>query len=196
MSRNSGRKPASEARDNRQEIWKELSRDLSICWTLTKLSDAVKVNRKTVADYLVCLEAAGFLETVPGGDSAPPAFRLLYWNGVLAPRLRKDGTPVTQGSGVDNMWRTMRMMMTFSSRDIEVHASTDEVEVKPATAASYCSFLHRTGYLRVVRKATPSVEKAIYRLVRNSGPKAPMIQRIKQVYDPNTGEVFQPGGSS
>jgi hypothetical protein len=52
-----------------------------------------------------------------------------------------------------------------------------------------------TGYLRVVEKANPSQDKlAVYRLIRNDGPKPPMIQRVKQVYDPNTGRVYRKAG--
>ena len=63
------------------------------------------------------------------------------------------------------------------------------------TAQSYCTMLLATGYLRVVQKANPAAsKKAIYRLIRNDGPKPPMIQRVKQVFDPNTGKTYQKGG--
>lgn len=47
--------------------------------------------------------------------------------------------------------------------------------------------------LRVVQKASPGHgRKAIYRLIRNTGPLPPQIQRVKHVFDPNTREVHMP----
>jgi len=192
MSGRVGRQPAPMARNNRQAIWDIFEQDLTAWWTLTELSRAAKVNSKTTSDYLGCLEAADLLETSHNPESGVREFRLLRYTGVLAPRLRTDGSPVTQGAGVENMWRTMRMMAQFSPRDITIHATTDEVTVKSATAASYLSFLYRTGYLRRLQKAVPGRQQAIYRLIRNTGPRAPMIQRVKRVFDPNTGEIYQP----
>ena len=40
-------------------------------------------------------------------------------------------------------------------------------------------------------KADPAqAQIARYRMIRPSGPRAPQIQRVRQVYDPNTGEVY------
>jgi len=99
---------------------------------------------------------------------------------------------VTQGGGVENMWRTIRILAEFTPRDIAAHATTDTVRVSEASARSYCGLLHRTGFLRVVYPSRPKKNPAVYRLIRNSGPKAPMIQRVKRVFDPNTNEVFDP----
>jgi hypothetical protein len=52
-----------------------------------------------------------------------------------------------------------------------------------------------TGYLKVMRKADPTQGRiAKYRLVRDSGQAAPQVQRVKRVYDPNTGLVHHPEG--
>lgn len=56
--------------------------------------------------------------------------------------------------------------------------------------------LLNTGFLRVVQKADPVKGRiATYRLIRNDGPKPPQIQRVKQVFDPNTGKVYQRGAN-
>ena len=53
--------------------------------------------------------------------------------------------------------------------------------------------LQRAGYLKVAVSKGP-YRRARYMLIpaRNSGPQAPLIQRIKQVYDPNLGKVVWP----
>ena len=95
------------------------------------------------------------------------------------------------------MWTSMRGLGEFNPRDIAAHSTTPDVRVSELTAKAYCAMLLKTGYLRVLKKAEPMAgRQAIYRLIRNSGPKPPQIQRIKQVYDPNTGAVHIPGDQS
>lgn len=183
--RKSGRKPASVETVGRQEIWTAI-RGFGGPFSLTDLVDASKADRKTAKDYLRCL--------IPGGvvaELAEGAFELRDDCGYHAPRLNRQGKPVTQGAGVENMWRSMRMLSQFSYRDIAAHSTTDVVSVSEATAQAYCGMLLRCGYLRVLQKADTSGRIAIYRLIRNSGPLPPMIQRIKVVYDPNLKTSFE-----
>lgn len=196
MSRVAGVRPADIARDNRQTIWDALRKSDGAWMTLSDLSEAVGVHRRTAMDYLTCLTAGGLIESRrPDGGAAALEARLLRDVGYHAPRLRKDGSAVTQGAGVTNMWRTMRMLGTFGAVEVSLHSTTPTVTVPVETAQSYCSMLLATGYLRVVTKADPvKGRKAVYRLIRDDGPKAPMIQRVKQVYDPNTRKVYRKAG--
>ena len=82
----------------------------------------------------------------------------------------------------------MQMLQQFTSRDLIIHASTDEHPVAQVHANDYCKILAKAGYLRVI-KAGRSGRLAVYRFTRFTGPKAPMIQRTKQVFDPNTNEI-------
>ncbi|MFD1914141.1 hypothetical protein [Halodurantibacterium flavum] len=186
-ARKAGRRPASTPSVGRQEIW-EAIRLQAGGFTAASLSTASGANRKTIEDYLRCLHPAGVIERA-GEDG----WRLADDRGHHAPRLNRAGKPVVQGAGTENMWRSMRMLATFSPRDISAHSSTPEVQVTEPTAKSYCGMLLRCGYLRVIRKASPGVRQATYRLIRNSGPKPPQVQRVKRIYDPNTGEVHMPG---
>ncbi len=195
MSASAGRKPANIALDNRQIIWDALRAEAAkggASVSLSALIDRTKVNRKTASDYLVCLVAGGYVERIDLETLGCPVFRLIRDGGHHAPRLRKDGAAVTQGAGVNNLWRSMRMLKKFSVLDLALHSSTPAVNVSEATAQSYCSMLLATGFLRVIQKADPAKgRKAIYRLIREDGAKAPMIQRVKQVYDPNTGLIYR-----
>ena len=190
-----GRKPVSEAQDNRQIIWDALKGEAEKSdarLTLSVLSSRTGVDRKTAGDYLVGLVAAGYVDRLDDEFLGCPTFRLVQNGGYHAPRVRKDGTPVTQGVGVANMWRSMRILKTFTASEIAQISTTDAVSVTEETAKSYISMLFATDFLVVVEKANPAAgRKASYRLVRNSGPKPPMIQRVKRVYDPNTGQVHQ-----
>lgn len=180
----SRRKPAGTATIGRQEIWTAI-RGFDRDFTLQQLVDVTGANRKTTQDYLRCLVPGGIIEQVSDG-----VFRLISDRGFHAPRLNRQGQPVTQGAGVENMWRSMRMLSQFSWQDVAIHSSTDIVSVSAGTAKTYCSMLLKCGYLRVVQKANSHGRPAVYRLIRNNGPLPPMIQRVKQIYDPNTREVF------
>ena len=183
-SKKSGRKPASAVTVGRQEIWTAI-RGFNRDFTLRQLVDATGANRKTTQDYLRCLIPGGIVEQVSDG-----VFRLILDRGFHAPRLNRLGKPVTQGAGVENMWRSMQKLSQFSWQDVAIHSTTDIVTVSASTAKTYCSMLLKCGYLRVVQKANSHGRPAVYRLIRNNGPLPPMIQRVKQVYDPNTREVY------
>lgn len=189
MTAKAGRRAATATTPQRQEIW-EAIRKQPERFSVNELIDRSGANRKTVQDYLRCLWAGEVITS--DGDGV---YSLANDRGVHAPRLNRAGKPVRQGAGVENMWRSMRGLAEFSPRDIAAHSTTPDVSVTEWTAKSYCSMLLRTGYLRVIKKADPGKgSQAIYRLIRNSGPKPPQIQRIKQVFDPNTGAVHVPGG--
>lgn len=184
------RKPAHKRQVGRQDIWENirLGRDF---FTVNSLVDATGAAAKTVRDYLRCLKAGGVVR-----EKGDHGYELIKDCGHHAPRLKPDGSPVTQGAGVENMWRSMRMLPQFDAREIAAHSTTDSVTVSDETARAYIGMLLKTGYLRVITKAVPNKRMATYRLIRNSGPKPPQIQRVKQVYDPNTSEVYLPEGSA
>ena len=143
-----------------------------------------------VRDYMAGLTAAGYLRITRDETGKTVEYELAKDCGVDAPRVRKDGTEVTQGRGREQMWRTVKIIGDFTSRELAQAASTPGHEVAEPTAKDYCLMLAAAGYLAITRQGVPGVP-ARYRLVpsRWTGPRAPMIQRLKQLYDPNTGEA-------
>ena len=122
--------------------------------------------------------------------------KLIRDNGVEAPRLKRDGSPVTQGLGTEAMWRSMRIIGSFNGRELAAHASACGIEVKESTAKAYIIVLHAAGYLKVVeaaKLASPGKPPAQARYVlapgKYTGPRPPMIQRTKTLYDPNLAKV-------
>ncbi|MBD3738607.1 MAG: hypothetical protein EP320_00635 [Rhodobacteraceae bacterium] len=186
----SGRRPADRSVDWRQLIWSDIRKKTEV-FEISDLTAAIGVNRKTAADYLMCLAAGGYVEHFPASaPGKPDRFKTIRDTGHHAPRLRRDGTPVVQGQAVLQMWSSMQILKDFTYRDL---IETATVEISDAAAKSYCHMLLQTGYLRVLSKASPrSGRIAKYRLVRPSGPKPPQIQRVKRVFDPNTKTVYYP----
>lgn len=94
------------------------------------------------------------------------------------------------GAAQEQMWRTMKILSDFTFRDLAISASTEAVMVNEEAARDYLGALSAAGYLITVQKGGPN-RPARYRFnrARNTGPKAPMIQRLKTVFDTNTRQV-------
>lgn len=175
----------------RQTIWTEL-RQQPDGMTARAISDRTGILCKTVCDYLISLCRAGYLDVVAeAAVQGDREYALVRDAGHEAPRVRRDGSAVPAGGGTEAMWRTMQVLGEFTHVDLAHHATTDRCAVSEATAATYVSILAKSGYLVTVRPAQSRLGRpALYRLIRRSGPKPPQVQRVKRVFDPNTGEVF------
>ncbi|SNS38714.1 hypothetical protein SAMN06265365_1603 [Tistlia consotensis] len=191
-----GKRPVS-----RDAIWSAVRR--LVQFTVPQLAGETNMHRDTIKSYVAGLEAAGYVRRVglqesrsgaygvKGGAPFPAiAYLLVRDVGVEAPRVRRNGTEVRQGGARDQMWRAMKMIGEFSTRDLAVHASTEATPVSEVDAQDYVKHLARAGYLAVVRPGKPGTQ-ATYRFLksRNTGPRAPMVQRVKTVWDPNLGET-------
>ena len=93
-----------------------------------------------------------------------------------------------------NMWTAMRQLKSFTPRDLAVHSSTEDTPVHLEAAQEYCRSLMGAEYLAVVRKAVPGKTEPIYRLTKNTGPRAPREKRVRAVIDANTEETIVIGG--
>lgn len=164
-------------------------------------------NRSTIDSYLTCLKNGGYIKIVDKrwlnedkqhhrqGDRGTYeyVYALIRDCGVDAPRLRKDGSPVTQGRNRENMWRTMRIIGEFNFRELAMAASTEDVPIKPNDAKDYVHHLFKARYLVETQPAKrgKNAVPARYKLVpsKYTGPKPPQVQRVKQVFDPNINSV-------
>ena len=186
MSQN--RKPAHleylGGKSPRQRVWEKI-REMK----RFNLDDLVKalpgtINRSTTRSYVKALVAGGFIHWQPNHPVKYVDYVLIKDNGVEAPRLRRDGGIVIQGRGQENMWRTLRTLNhTVGYFELSALASTDEHPVSPNAARDYLGNLHHAGYVNKVADKYHLLPK------KNTGPRPPMIQRTKQVYDPNLGKV-------
>ena len=156
-----------------------------------------------VRDYRRALVAAGILGVVT--ETSPRTtgtYHLLKDEGLEAPRLRKDGSRVTQGLAQEQMWRTLRLLTSdTNSRELAAHASSTTAPVAELAARDYLKTLYVAGYLDRTAEGKGTGAGGIqarYRLKpqRNTGPRPPMVCRTKVVYDPNLDKVvWQPAVS-
>ncbi|AAU90939.1 MULTISPECIES: hypothetical protein [Methylococcus] len=167
----------------RQRIW-EMIRKLRI-FTVPELRGHLPgpVPLATVRTYVESLHAAGILEKTPG------LYELIDDRGIEAPRVNKAGQPVTLGQGNERMWGAMEALGAFNCRVLARMA-----DVPLATVKTYCAYLQRAGFLTVERAGKGRGAGGVpttYRLLhsRITGPRPPMITRLKTVYDPNVGKI-------
>lgn len=165
--------------DSRQAVW-EVIRKVQT-FTVRDLRDETLLKPESVREYVTGLEAAGYIMRLT--DDGPAKYMLINDIGIEAPRVRKDGTPVTQGDGRKNMWEAMRIMRTFTPRELAVAASLPDCLVKESTAEDYAKYLCKAGYLRKTGTSYMFLPTAY------TGPMAPQIQRTKRVWDPNQHKV-------
>lgn len=184
MARKPAHLAAAGPRQDRQAQWEVMRRLRS--FTVPELRGELHgaTPYDAIRTYCMALTAAGILK------KRGSRYGLAKDTGVDAPRVRKDGTEATQGRGRDQLWRAMKILADFSANDLSIMCSEDD-PVAISTAEDYCGWLHRAGYLQQTKAPSTRGGQARYRLIPNryTGPKPPMIQRIKQVYDPNTGDV-------
>ncbi|MEM7507661.1 MAG: hypothetical protein AAF415_13040 [Pseudomonadota bacterium] len=186
-----GRKPVdmlarSRKPQGRPGIWAEIRKQRT--FTIRSIVDATDIKKATVLTYLRGLENAGFLSSEWAGSNTPRVFHLERDVGVEAPRVTRNGKAVRQGAVNEQMWRSMKRLKIFTWRELAVTASLARTPVSPATAQTYCGWLQRAGYLTIRKKGEPG-KATVYQFVHDSGPRPPMIQKVAQVFDPNSRTV-------
>lgn len=192
------RKPVNKLRpdETRDAVWREIKSQAEHgSFSAREIAHGTRLGVSTVRDYLTGLCNAGYLSPVE--RPMPESFQAQYYRlerdcGIDAPRVRKDGSEVTMGRGREQMWRTMRILKEFSAADLAFNSSTDEHQVAEGEAKDYCGHLYKAGYLVASKPHQPGkAGQTRYRLLPSkfTGPKPPMIQRVKQVYDPNLRQV-------
>jgi len=172
---------APEEQKRRQKLWK-LMRKMKQ-FTAVELARKTGYNPATVREYLYGLKKAGYVRVISCGRWNRKVYELVK-DAPEPPRVKRDGTPVTEGIGREQMWRSIRILKQFSLEDIVATSNTEEQIISKETARKYLRYLVYAGYL--VR------DGSIYILVKNTGPKPPQVQRIQRVYDPNLKEVVWP----
>lgn len=191
------RLPADKLRPNqtRQAIWEIIRRDKKVM--LGELKKETRLGLATIRDYLHGLTAAGHLQRSEHATSGW-VYTLVRDNGQEAPRVRKDGTAVTQGLPREQVWRALGIFAqkgkTFTVRDLTFFATTQTIPVSEVDTNSYCRHLHHAGYLVQIKPGEPG-KLAVYKMLLKmwTGPKPVQIQRTRRCFDPNTTHAVHVG---
>lgn len=157
-------------------------------FTVRDLHLNTNVSTTTVRDYMKRYCNGGYIGRIGkiGHQNTFVALKKVR----LVPRLNTKGEVVTQGLGCDYMWRAMKMMKRFNKRDLAAQASTEAVKISVHTAETYIKYLCRAGYVKCTKQGGSHIlGEYMFIPSKNTGSRAPMIQRVKNVYDPNLKKV-------
>lgn len=203
IGKGKGRKPAHMNGSNlsgQDAIWvgirtlKSFTREELIMWLFK--NGYPNINNSTVTSYMRRLSKGKYIEIDKAGEqgnkkSQEHHFKLINDCGNNAPHLSADGSPSKRGAGSRNLWLSMRILGEFDYRELAATSSNEDIAVSEATAERYINTLKTAGYLHQTQAAKIGITPRRFRLIRskNTGPKPPVVQNIKQVYDPNINEV-------
>ncbi|MFH1028856.1 MAG: hypothetical protein V1791_12710 [Pseudomonadota bacterium] len=189
-----GQKPVDKRSkyNTREYLW-QLMLELKT-FSARQLVMETRYHLSSIKSYLKGLTAAGYLKAE---KTTGPASTWWYTIDpetapLEPPRVHADGTAVTQGQGRKNLWRTMKMQKEFTISQLIAFASTPTVKIALGEAEHYTEYLCRAGYVSLIEGTSPRVYR--FNSDRYTGPKAPMIQRVLNVYDANTGKVVWQSG--
>lgn len=184
------------SRGNRQVVWETIRAQVAP-WTdrdivLSRAVVAARIDVDTVREYRRALLAAGIVRVVTKAPKfSASTYELVVDEGLNHPRLRQDGSRVTQGLGNEQMWRALRVLPgDISAPELAITSSTTAVTVVASTARAYLGWLHRAGYVEQTvagHGVGAGGISARYRLrpEKNTGPRPPMITAVRAVYDSN-----------
>lgn len=200
------RKPAilelTGGKSRRQRVWEAIRRLAATgdgYLTVERISRASKVEIDPVRYALKGLIAAGYLQLAPGIAAGRIGVNLIYTlaqdNGAECPRVRPDGQPIALGRGTEAMWAAATALDSFDH-----HFLAEIAQVRPSTARTYCGLLARAGYFQLLKPGKGlgrGGTAATYRVAAEHAdkPRAPMITRLKAVYDPNVHQIVWSEGA-
>jgi len=178
--------------ERREALWDVMRFSEEFC--LRDLTGVSDLDPSTILLYLRNLVKAGIIE-VSGRCPHPDRHRPERWwrllrDSIEPPRVRDDGSPVTQGVGRQRMWDLMRAKTYFVLRDLSVLTSDEEHRVSRGEALRYLRWLETIGYV-INLDGAPRI-RATFRLINDTGPLAVAIQRGGRVWDPNLKRVVWP----
>ena len=178
---------ASPAPTDRERIWVAIRELGKSGGTFTSLDVArlsgVDRSKGKIKAYLAGLDRAGFIRAIMRQRGAYSVYELVNDCGVDAPRINTRGR-ILPPSGRNRMWKAMRILGTFTTRELVYAASIPDAPVAEQEADYYCKYLCRGGYLRGGKGRWAFIP------AMNTGPKAPQILRVQKLYDPNKDAVM------
>lgn len=174
----------------RQRIWEEIRKYKSE-FQILPIAQYANADPETVKTYVQCLIAGEYVEAITRGHLMKAVYQLNKDTGIESPRLTRKGQPVQQGRIIEAMWRTLRILGEMDARQLRDYVAASGLNVTLNYAKRYIGALRKAGYLQVIQAGSRS-RMDVIRLFphMNTGPRAPQVQNVKTVYDPNLNKVM------
>ena len=168
---------------NRQGIWSVIRTHRII--SIKGICMSIGMPENTVRAFVKSLELACYLKEFYR-EKKPKRiyYKLIRDNGVLAPRIKKDGSPLDP-LPEQKMWFAMKPLSRFTALDLGFSTRLGEDK-----ADAYCQKLSDAGFLKIVHH-DPKNNRNTYFVIPSKckGPLSPTIFEDGTVYDQNTDSI-------
>jgi len=175
----------------KQHMW-EAVREHQSDFTLRMIATASGQPLPQVRVYVQAMKSAGLVELVDSaGDVKDQRWRLVRDEGADHPRLRSNGQRSIHGLGLENLWRSLRILKKITAAEAADMASVNGVRVTQAYAVNYFNSLVKAGYLIASDHDSKRAQTFEFAPGMNTGPRYPVVQQTQsvQVFDANTDKV-------
>lgn len=197
-------KPASKRLGGPAFVWSLMTAAGDKGFTVAELEAECSANkRSTVKSYVLAMLAQGYVARLDlDGRKSDGTFGRRRYRVVRksrqAPVARRDSYTGERGRAREHLWNAMRILPSFGIRELQIAASTDEVEITFANARAYVGDLLAAGLLVALRPyeksgkgRAPGAVAGLYRLKPAYNAPLPPKAGRDGVFDPNT-ELLHP----
>lgn len=176
-----------QSKNKRELIWQAIRKLQS--FNIRNIEDETRIHPRTILSFLSSLEKAQILEKklihIRGhGSLKHTQYNLIKDLGLIAPKINSKGENI-EDNIQSKIWRCIRVIKTFSFRDLVVTIENENQKISPSAVDRYLVSLKAAGYL--TKKKAEKNYKLV--LAMNTGPQAPQIQKTKSIYDPNLNKI-------
>lgn len=170
-------------------------------FTVTDVANAVEMDLEECRKTIKRLEKSGYLEVVYGIGVAGRPFVYRVKTGVVStPQFGKGGTnglkKIRSGmNGQQLIWNALRI-----NRKLTVGTAESVTKINPRTIYRYLNDLEKAGYVKCQRNDRSGSNfdrmgiQNIWKLVRETGPKAPILRRGIGFWDQNEDKFYSLDG--
>lgn len=154
----------------------------------------LRLNRRQFNEAFRRLEIRGYAAAADGHVSLTPAGASAAERGEVITGGPKGQVKLVRNTFRQRAWRAMRIRKSFTIGEIVADAATEGDVQARDNAARYLCRLGQAGYVAEARQRVPGTIAGSngfkrYRLVKNTGPFAPVFREAMcAIHDPNLGK--------
>lgn len=181
--------PIVPVRTVNEQIWDMLrsnGKDLMVSDICQKVDVSYFKAKALLSSWVASGHVRRYQSVNPNTKCPQKAYELLRDCGQEPPQVDGKGKPKAC-SGNELVWRTLRILKVCNANQIVASATDATATLNIRAVRQYLRQLHMAGYLVMLEQAQGQL--AVYRLMHNTGPRAPEVQRGKKIYDGNLGMV-------
>jgi hypothetical protein len=174
--------------NKRQPCWDYIQKLNGRTFTRREIERATEYNSRSCKYYLEQLVQAGVLAETPAiGAGNETRYHCVKNLGPIAPSI-KDGQVLDPVKWQQNVWNALRALKGGTVEDIVIASRTETEQPSVYRVKTYLQMLVKGGYLRRRKNSYQSIPACM------TGPKAPQVIQVNQVFDANTGELVAQTG--